>query len=161
VQAERAAQILAEERIALVRVFLNALPARDRDVLIRFYVDAQPSAEICKVLGLTESEFRLIKSRAKARFARLALMPSEQTGLRRARAPKRSRKAATILFIDRILPVVSHAVAVFGDERKATHWMKTPLPLLQDRAPSQVLEEEDGLKIVDQILTRIEHNIPS
>lgn len=59
----------------------------------------------------------------------------------------------------RIVPVVAHAVAVFGNEHKATHWLSTPLPLFSNRSPSEVLELEDGPKLVDDVLTRIEHNI--
>ena len=63
--------------------------------------------------------------------------------------------------ISRIVPVVAHAVAVFGDEHTASHWLSTPLPLFGDRAPCELLETEEGLQLVEQTLTRIEHNIPS
>jgi putative toxin-antitoxin system antitoxin component (TIGR02293 family) len=61
--------------------------------------------------------------------------------------------------IVRIIPVIAHAVGVFGDEHKASHWLSTPLPLLENRAPSELLNSEEGIQRVDQILTRIEHNI--
>jgi len=61
--------------------------------------------------------------------------------------------------ISRIAPVVAHAVAVFGDEHKASHWLSTPLALLEDRAPSELLNSTDGIQRVEVILTRIEHNI--
>jgi putative toxin-antitoxin system antitoxin component (TIGR02293 family) len=61
----------------------------------------------------------------------------------------------------RLVPVIAHAIAVFGDEKKATHWLSTPLPLLKNRAPQDLLETDEGVKVVEQILTRIEHNIPS
>jgi putative toxin-antitoxin system antitoxin component (TIGR02293 family) len=57
--------------------------------------------------------------------------------------------------------VIAHAVAVFGDEQKATHWLSTPLELLGNRAPAELLASNDGLAIVERTLTRIEHNIPS
>jgi putative toxin-antitoxin system antitoxin component (TIGR02293 family) len=69
--------------------------------------------------------------------------------------------ASSLLDVSRLVPVIAHAVAVFGDERKATHWLSTPLPFLGDRAPQQLLETEEGLALVEQTLTRIEHNIPS
>jgi putative toxin-antitoxin system antitoxin component (TIGR02293 family) len=62
---------------------------------------------------------------------------------------------------ERVLQVVAHAIAVFGDRKKALHWLRTPLPLLGDRSPSQLLEGREGIKLVEQVLTRIEHNIPS
>ncbi len=61
--------------------------------------------------------------------------------------------------ISRIVPVVAHAVAVFGDEHKASHWLSTPLRLLEDRPPYELLNSEVGIQRVDEILTRIEHNI--
>ena len=65
------------------------------------------------------------------------------------------------VLVGRIVPVVAHAVAVFGDEHKASHWLATPLPLFGNRSPSELLESDDGLELVEQTLTRIEHNIPS
>jgi RNA polymerase sigma-70 factor, ECF subfamily len=50
---------------------LHSLPERDRDVLVRFYLHEQTPARICDDLGLTETQFRLIKSRAKRRFGEL------------------------------------------------------------------------------------------
>ena len=67
--------------------------------------------------------------------------------------------AAPQLPIARIVPVIAHAVAVFGDEHKASHWLSTPLPLLENHAPSELLNSDEGIQRVDEILTRIEHNI--
>ncbi|MEO8597977.1 MAG: sigma-70 family RNA polymerase sigma factor [Candidatus Solibacter sp.] len=50
---------------------LAGLPKRDREVLVRFYLREQTAEEICRDLELTETQFRLIKSRAKARYGEL------------------------------------------------------------------------------------------
>jgi RNA polymerase sigma factor (sigma-70 family) len=50
---------------------LSALNKRDREVLVRFYLREQSVEEICRDLDLTETQFRLIKSRAKARYGEL------------------------------------------------------------------------------------------
>ena len=50
---------------------LNGFPQRDHEVLVRFYLKEQAAPEICDEMGLTENQFRLIKSRAKARFGEL------------------------------------------------------------------------------------------
>ena len=50
---------------------LNSLPKRDREVLARFYLEEQPADQICREMGLTQTQFRLVKSRAKARFGEL------------------------------------------------------------------------------------------
>jgi putative toxin-antitoxin system antitoxin component (TIGR02293 family) len=68
---------------------------------------------------------------------------------------------ASHLLVSRIVPVVAHAVVVFGDEHKASHWLSTPLALFEQRTPSELLETDEGLAMVEQTLTRIEHNIPS
>jgi putative toxin-antitoxin system antitoxin component (TIGR02293 family) len=63
--------------------------------------------------------------------------------------------------VARLVPVIAHAVAVFGDEQKATHWLSTPLEILGNRTPAELLATNEGLALVEQTLTRIEHNIPS
>ena len=63
--------------------------------------------------------------------------------------------------VSRLIPVIAHAVAVFGDEQKATRWLSTPLPLFENRSPQHMLATDEGLTLVEQTLTRIEHNIPS
>lgn len=60
-----------------------------------------------------------------------------------------------------LVPVIAHAVAVFGDEQKATHWLSTPLELFGNRPPTELLASSEGILEVEQVLTRIEHNIPS
>jgi putative toxin-antitoxin system antitoxin component (TIGR02293 family) len=58
-----------------------------------------------------------------------------------------------------IVPVVAHAVAVFGDEHKASHWLTTPLAILDGHAPSELLTNAAGIARVEELLTRIEHNV--
>jgi putative toxin-antitoxin system antitoxin component (TIGR02293 family) len=63
--------------------------------------------------------------------------------------------------LTRLVPVIAHAVAVFGDEQKATHWLSTPLALFDSQTPTELLATSEGLDLVERTLTRIEHNIPS
>lgn len=60
-----------------------------------------------------------------------------------------------------LVPVIAHAVAVFGDERKATHWLSTPLVILGNRAPTELLASTEGIAMVERTLTSVEHNIPT
>jgi RNA polymerase sigma-70 factor, ECF subfamily len=48
---------------------LKGIGQRDREILIRFYLWAQTADQICSEMGLTDAQFRLVKSRAKTRFA--------------------------------------------------------------------------------------------
>jgi RNA polymerase sigma-70 factor (ECF subfamily) len=50
---------------------LKSIAPRDREILIRFYLWEQPAGQICTEMGLTDTQFRLLKSRAKARFGEL------------------------------------------------------------------------------------------
>ena len=62
---------IEREKQELAMRILNSINKRDREVLIRFYLDEQSPEEICRAMNLTETQFRLIKSRAKARFGEL------------------------------------------------------------------------------------------
>jgi putative toxin-antitoxin system antitoxin component (TIGR02293 family) len=56
-----------------------------------------------------------------------------------------------------LVPVIAHAVAVFGDEQRATHWLSTPLAILGNRTPAELLATNEGIALVERTLTRIEH----
>jgi RNA polymerase sigma-70 factor (ECF subfamily) len=59
------------QRNELIRRVLSELTDRDREILNRFYLQEQEQGQICQEMGLTETQFRLLKSRAKARFGEL------------------------------------------------------------------------------------------
>ena len=59
------------QRIGLIRQVLGELSESDREILTRFYIDEESQDQICSEMGLTETQFRLLKSRAKARFGEL------------------------------------------------------------------------------------------
>jgi RNA polymerase sigma-70 factor, ECF subfamily len=55
----------------IARKVLKSVAPRDREVLIRFYMEEQPAKQICNEMGISVTQFKLLKSRAKARFAEL------------------------------------------------------------------------------------------
>ena len=59
------------QREDLIRRVLEELSLRDREILTRFYLREQDQDQICSEMALTETQFRLLKSRAKARFGEL------------------------------------------------------------------------------------------
>ena len=59
------------QRNELIRRVLSELSQRDQEILTRFYVDEQSQAQICSEMDLTDTQFRLLKNRAKARFGEL------------------------------------------------------------------------------------------
>lgn len=64
------AAILHEEEELAHHVLLS-IAQRDREILIRFYLREQTQRQICQDMSLTDTQFRLLKSRAKARFGEL------------------------------------------------------------------------------------------
>lgn len=65
-------EVLAlKQRAEIVQRALRDISDRDREILTRFYLLEQTQEEICHTMSLTETQFRLLKSRAKARFGEL------------------------------------------------------------------------------------------
>ncbi len=62
---------IARQRVEIMTNVLHSVSARDREILTRFYLLGQNQQQICREMHLTETQFRLLKSRAKARFGEL------------------------------------------------------------------------------------------
>jgi RNA polymerase sigma-70 factor, ECF subfamily len=65
------------ERRELMASTLKDMTARDREILTRFYVEEQTEQEICEAMSLNRTQFRLLKSRAKARAAERGMKTRE------------------------------------------------------------------------------------
>jgi RNA polymerase sigma-70 factor, ECF subfamily len=63
--------IIRRQYRELASRILSSMRERDREVLLRFYVREQSAADICREMELSETQFRLLKSRAKARPTQL------------------------------------------------------------------------------------------
>lgn len=64
---------IARQNVGLAMCVLQGSAKCDREVLTRFYLDGESAEEVCRNMGLSETQFRLIKSRAKCRFGELAM----------------------------------------------------------------------------------------
>jgi RNA polymerase sigma-70 factor (ECF subfamily) len=63
--------IMDREEAELAYRVLKGISRRDREILIRFYLREESQDVICEKMNLTETQFRLLKSRAKSRFGEL------------------------------------------------------------------------------------------
>jgi len=72
---------ISHQREALVQRVLSELSSRDREILTRFYLHEESQEEICIEMTLTETQFRLLKSRAKSRFGELGKKKLKQRAL--------------------------------------------------------------------------------
>jgi RNA polymerase sigma factor (sigma-70 family) len=63
--------LIRQQREEIAQGVLEAICERDRQILVRFYLLEQSPDEICDDMGLSRTQFRLMKSRAKARFGQI------------------------------------------------------------------------------------------
>jgi putative toxin-antitoxin system antitoxin component (TIGR02293 family) len=59
----------------------------------------------------------------------------------------------------RFFRIQQKAKATFGSADKALQWLKRPTKPLQDHAPASLLDTEEGARLVEDLLTRIDHGI--
>lgn len=74
-------QAIAHQKKQLMKSVLQSLSKRDRDILVRFYLNEEPQEQICREMSLTETQFRLLKSRAKARFGEIGKKKLSTSGI--------------------------------------------------------------------------------
>jgi RNA polymerase sigma-70 factor (ECF subfamily) len=67
-----------QQRVDFMVEILNQLTERDREILTRFYLHEEEQGDICRDMDLSETQFRLLKSRAKARFGELGKRKLQQ-----------------------------------------------------------------------------------
>jgi len=64
-------RVIRKEYSDVARRILSTMRKREREILVRFYLKEQPATEICREMELTQTQYRLLKSRAKARLQQL------------------------------------------------------------------------------------------
>ena len=69
-----------KQKIRIAREILRNMSARDRDVLLRFYLKEESKEQICREMKLTPTQFRLLKSKAKSIFTRLGSLRLRDAG---------------------------------------------------------------------------------
>lgn len=74
--AERRA--MSQEKEHRMGTVLGRMSRRDREILTRFYLHEQPAEQICKDMNISETQLRLLKSQAKARFGGLETKKTPQ-----------------------------------------------------------------------------------
>jgi RNA polymerase sigma-70 factor (ECF subfamily) len=70
---------MRQEKLDVMARTLRAMSSRDREILTRFYLQEQSQEQICAEMHLTDTQFRLLKSRAKARFGEMGRRKLEKT----------------------------------------------------------------------------------
>jgi len=70
---------LRRQKMDIMQQVLRTISRRDREILTRFYLYEQNQEQICREMGLNDTQFRLLKSRAKHRFAELGKRRLDKT----------------------------------------------------------------------------------
>jgi RNA polymerase sigma-70 factor, ECF subfamily len=76
-------RVISRQRAEIMSSVLRSISKRDREILTRFYLLEQNQEQICGEMDLSETQFRLLKSRAKARFGELGRKKLAQRPLKR------------------------------------------------------------------------------
>jgi RNA polymerase sigma-70 factor (ECF subfamily) len=74
-------EAMVRQKAELMESALSALSERDREILVRFYLKEQAQEQICREMDLTETQFRLLKSRAKAKFGEIGKKKLAASGI--------------------------------------------------------------------------------
>jgi len=70
-----------QQKVEFMTSILESLSDRDREILTRFYLNEETQEQICEEMHLSETQFRLLKSRAKARFGEMGRRKLQQKPL--------------------------------------------------------------------------------
>jgi RNA polymerase sigma-70 factor (ECF subfamily) len=173
-QLDPDSRVIRQQNQELAMRLLRSLDKRDREVLERFYVQEQTAEQISREMGLTPTQFRLIKTRAKARFVelgqrRFASRSGNSKDTKEAASDGSSGTVSEASSQDTQGPasdgtggytddaVLAHAFDTFGSPEKANHWLHRPNHVFQGRTPLEAIGSDP--EAVEIELTRIDHGV--
>lgn len=87
------------------------------------------------------------------------LVTPERTFVRRLKEKKLSLEESDKL--TRFIRIRSFAAEVLGDEEEADLWLREKNTMLHDHCPLEFLDTDSGSQLVENLLGRIAHGIPS
>ncbi|WP_259780682.1 type II RES/Xre toxin-antitoxin system antitoxin [Aestuariispira ectoiniformans] len=61
--------------------------------------------------------------------------------------------------IARFFRIMVRATDTFGDTERAERWLKRPSRPLRDHAPFELLDSEEGARLIEDLLDRIDHGL--
>lgn len=96
-----------------------------------------PTARFAAILGCSERKW----SRVRAGDRDLRLSPTESDRLLRTRQ------------------IFEHARSVFDDDEDARAWLSAPNDALSGESPLALLDTDAGVRLVDDVLTRLEFGV--
>ena len=175
-------QEITRERAKLMKRALDALPQRDREILTRSYLQEQDQKQICRDLSLTETQFRLLRSRAKAKLGEISRrMLAEQarkpadfleplgqspiqqrrdnvrTSSRFSKAPQKHSSSAFAQ--DTNIEIFMAAAIAFQGVDEGKLWLTTPSESFNGKPPLSVINSVEGRQKILNELALVEHGM--
>lgn len=151
-------QAMIAERRDLIAATLASMKPRDRAILERYYLAEHSEAEIAREMSLTETQSRLLRARAKARFGEAG----RKILARRTTVPEPLSDFFQPLTSARTIEIEAAmrlATEVFEDPRVAEKWLKEPNLGTDNLPPLGLLETRGGFDRVKLLLQRIEYGV--
>ena len=96
-----------------------------------------PAARFAAIIGCSERKW----SRVRAGAPDVLLSPAESDRLIRTRR------------------LFEHALTVFDDDADARAWLSTPNDALSGESPLSLLDTDAGVRLVEEVLTRLEFGV--
>ncbi len=157
------------QKSALMKGALAGLSDRDREVLVRFYLREQPQEQICREMGLSITQFRLVLVRSKTMVAEMAKKKLASSGLfpLPARDPVGSDEVhkaegeqdAYSLIQTPVVSLLMEAAAAFQDIETGRAWLSTPMQSLGNVAPLTLFSTAAGREIIANELGLIQNGM--
>lgn len=110
--------------------------------------------------GLPIEALEALEARGVVDGAELKTFIAPRTLARRKSENKRLTPEESDL-IARLARIHDFAVEVFGEQKKARKWLRTPNRALKDQLPLELLRSDYGARIVESLLGRIVHGVYS
>lgn len=172
IESPEQAKIIAENA-ALMKSALQALSQRDRDILVGFYLQERSPEQICQEMSLTETQFRLLKSRAKAKFGKVGrkLLAERSQMLTNRPEPlgSTSRRSGTsfqpfdlnslALAENPTIDVFMAAAIAFKGIEEGKRWLAMPNEAFESKPPLTVIDSVEGRGKILNELALIEHGM--
>lgn len=133
----------------------------------RAYLDAlraSDTAQHIRVIDLVRAGLPLDLVAEAARHLGLSLQELTDLGVLAARTVAHSRRAGHLSpaqsdRVTRFLRVFQHAVETFGTAGKARDWMTRPTRALDGRRPVDLFDTDADTRLVDDLLSCIDHGL--
>lgn len=143
------------------------VPSKVNDTAVAYHLSTYSSQNphtLLRVIrdGISYDEFEKIKERSGLSLAEWAnyLNLSERTLLRYAKNSENLDKSTSERVIE-IAMLQERASDVFGDLDVFNQWINSPVRALGNAMPKEYLDSSIGIQILNEVMGRIEHGIPS